>query len=135
MSPIAFLDQRNQSQPFFIYLAYYTVHTPIQGCDQYNDYFEKKAKSLKGVATPIVEHDGLTHSRQDNAKLAAMTKSLDASVGRLLDALESRRLDENTVIVFTSDNGGLTTKHPVLLPSCHYGPGRDGATKEEFAYR
>ena len=107
---IAFLDQRNQSQPFFIYLAYYTVHTPIQGCDQYDDYFEKKAKTLKGDAAPIVEHDGLTHSRQDNAKLAAMTKSLDASVGRLLDALESHGLDEKTVIVFTSDNGGLTTK-------------------------
>ena len=41
-----------------------------------------------------------------------MTKSLDASVGRLLDALESRGLDENTAIVFTSDNGGLTTVPP-----------------------
>ena len=71
---------------------------------------QEKAKSLKGDTAPIVEHDGLTHSRQDNAKLAAMTKSLDASVGRLLDALDSRGLDENTVIVFTSDNGGLTTK-------------------------
>lgn len=107
---IAFLDQRDESQPFFIYLAYYTVHTPIQGYDQYDDYFEAKARSLTGNTTPIVEHDGLTHPRQDNAKLAAMTKSLDLSVGRLLKALESRGLDENTVVVFTSDNGGLTTK-------------------------
>ena len=45
---IAFLDQRNQSQPFFIYLAYYTVHTPIQGCDQYDDYF--RVRNPKGDA-------------------------------------------------------------------------------------
>jgi len=107
---IDFLDQRDASQPFFLYLAYYTVHTPIQGCDQYDGYFEAKAQALEGPANPIAEHDGLTHSRQDNAKLASMTKSLDANVGRLLAALESRGLDENTVVVFTSDNGGLTTK-------------------------
>lgn len=107
---IAFLDQRDASQPFFLYLAYYTVHTPIQGCDLYDNHFERKAQALNGDPTPIPEHDGLTQSRQDNAKLAAMTKSLDANVGRLLEALESRGLNENTVVIFTSDNGGLTTR-------------------------
>jgi arylsulfatase A-like enzyme len=106
---IEFLDQRDTEDPFLLYFAFYTVHTPVQGNDQYDDYFTEKAKKLTGKAEPIKERGGLTRTRQDNPQYAAMTKSLDDSVGRVLDALEARELDENTVIIFTSDNGGLST--------------------------
>ncbi len=106
---IDFLGYRDASKPFLAYLAFYTVHTPIQGCDTYDDYFTEKAARLKGEATPIVERVGLTRSRQDNPKYAAMAKSMDDNIGRVLDALKSNGLDDNTVIIFTSDNGGLST--------------------------
>lgn len=110
---IEFLDQRDTEDPFLLYFSFYTVHTPVQGNDQYDDYFTEKAKTLKGGNKPIRERDGLTRSRQDNPQYAAMAKSLDDSVGRVLDALDARGLDDNTVIIFTSDNGGLSTKNTV----------------------
>lgn len=106
---VEFIDQRDPNDPFLLYFSFYTVHTPVQGNDQYDDYFTEKAKSLTGSTEPIRERDGLTRPRQDNPQYAAMAKSLDDNVGRVLDALEARDLDENTVIIFTSDNGGLST--------------------------
>ena len=117
---IDFLDSRDPAAPFLLYYAFYTVHTPIQGCDEYDAYFARKAEGLTGGNAPIVEREGKTRSRQDAPKYAAMAKSLDDNVGRLLDGLEARGLDDSTVVIFTSDNGGLSTKAEVgptsLLP-------------------
>ncbi|RPF77273.1 MAG: arylsulfatase [Verrucomicrobia bacterium TMED71] len=107
---IEFLDYRDASKPFLLYLSFYTVHTPIQGADKYDAYFTEKAKTLTGSADPIVERDGKTRSRQNDPKYAAMAKSMDENIGRILDALHAKGLDDNTVIIFTSDNGGLATK-------------------------
>ena len=103
---IEFLDYRDASKPFLLYLSFYTVHTPIQGADKYDAYFTEKAKTLTGYANPIVERDGKTRSRQNDPKYAAMAKSMDENIGRILDALHAKGLDNNTVIIFTSDNGG-----------------------------
>ncbi|MDA7640635.1 sulfatase [Opitutaceae bacterium] len=107
---IEFLDYRDASKPFLLYLSFYTVHTPIQGADKYDAYFTEKAKTLTGSSDPIVERDGKTRSRQNDPKYAAMAKSMDENIGRILDALHAKGLDDNTVIIFTSDNGGLATK-------------------------
>lgn len=107
---IEFLEYRDASKPFLLYLSFYTVHTPIQGADKYDAYFTEKAKTLTGSADPIVERDGKTRSRQNDPKYAAMAKSMDENIGRILDALHAKGLDDNTVIIFTSDNGGLATK-------------------------
>jgi arylsulfatase A-like enzyme len=98
-------------QPFFLYLAYYTVHTPIQGCDRYDAYYQEKMLQLpdQGEMVTREEHDALTRLNQSNAKYAAMVRSLDANVGRLLEKLEGKGMAGNTIIVFTSDNGGLST--------------------------
>ncbi len=89
------IDQ-NKSQPFFLYFAYHTPHTPIQGRDDLVEYF-------KGKVNP--------RSRHKNPTYAAMVKSLDQSVGRILDRLERHDLARNTIVVFTSDNGGLTQRY------------------------
>lgn len=107
---IEFLEYRDASKPFLLFLSFYTVHTPIQGADKYDAYFTEKAKTLTGAADPIVERDGKTRSRQNDPKYAAMAKSMDENIGRILDALHAKGLDDNTVIIFTSDNGGLATK-------------------------
>jgi arylsulfatase A len=84
------------TKPFFLYFAYHTPHTPIQGHDSLVRYFNDK-----------VQPDSI----HNNPVYAAMVKSLDQSVGRILEKLEQHGLDDNTMIIFTSDNGGLTQRY------------------------
>lgn len=89
---IAVLDQLTlEPRPFFLCLWHYAVHTPIAGKPELVDEYE-------GRVDP--------RGAQDNATMAAMIRSLDDSVGRLLGELERRGLAERTLVVFTSDNGG-----------------------------
>ncbi len=108
---IDFLESRDNEKPFLMFMAYYTVHTPIQGWDQFDGYFQAKKKNLPHGGEPQArkEHDGLTRLNQSDHKYAAMVKALDNSVGRIIDALKKMALDDKTIIIFTSDNGGLST--------------------------
>lgn len=81
-----------QTGPFLMYFAYYNVHTPIQATDEDIARFE-----------PLIK-DGMRHH---NATYAGMVASVDRSVGRMRAKLEELGLAENTVIIFTADNGGL----------------------------
>ena len=101
----------SKDKPFLLYLSFYTVHTPIEGCKIYDDIYKEKQDHLpdSGVILSVVEHDGLTRTNQSNAKYAAMLRSLDDNVGRLIDALKAAGTWENTILIFTSDNGGLST--------------------------
>ncbi len=75
--------------PFFLHLAHYAVHTPIQAIPAI-------ARKYGADGTPPIK-----------AKYAAMVESVDRAVGAVLDELERLDLDDDTLIVFTSDNGGL----------------------------
>ncbi len=81
-----------KDEPFFIYMPYYTVHTPIQGKQEYTDYYAAKIK------------EGMRHT---NPTYAAMVQSLDESIGRITQYLEENGLMDNTLIILTGDNGGL----------------------------
>jgi arylsulfatase A-like enzyme len=83
---------RAEGRPFFLYVPHYAVHTPIEAKPAEVEYFERKLRP------------GLRHQ---NAIYAAMVKSLDDSVGRILDHLRLRGLEKNTVVIFSSDNGGF----------------------------
>ncbi len=92
--------ESNQHHPFFLYLTHYAVHTPIQAR---SDLAEKYRVKPAG-----------TH--QDNADYAAMVESMDESIGRVLACLDELDLTEDTVVVFSSDNGGYmgaTSNHPL----------------------
>jgi arylsulfatase A-like enzyme len=82
----------HQDQPFFLYLAHYTVHTPLQAKESLVAKYRAKAQP---------------DAPQKNALYAAMIESLDESTGRILQTLDELKLRENTIVVFTSDNGGL----------------------------
>jgi arylsulfatase A-like enzyme len=84
-----------KDQPFFLYLPHFAVHTPIQGRADLVAKYQQKLRP------------GLRHT---NVTYAAMVESLDAAVGRVLDTLDELRLAERTIVVFTSDNGGLITR-------------------------
>ena len=109
---VNFIENRDTDRPFLLYLAFYTVHTPIQGCNEFDDEYRLRADKLpKGVANrKIKEHRAKTRMTQSNPKYAAMVRSMDKNVGRVLSALEEQGLDDNTLVIFTSDNGGLSTQ-------------------------
>lgn len=105
-----FIDA-NHERPFFLYLPHYSVHTPLNGK---NDLVKKYEAAPKPP--------GL----QRNAIYAAMIESVDDSVGRIMKKLESLHLAENTMVIFTSDNGGLATAEAPNTPSTNNAPLREG---------
>lgn len=96
--------------PFFLFLSFYTVHTPIEANRQYVPKFREKLELLGDTAIRQVrEHDGLTVIDQLNPDYASMVYAMDQNVGRLLNKLDQLGLSDHTLIIFTSDNGGLST--------------------------
>jgi len=109
-------------KPFFLNLWYYTVHTPIEPREDKLEKYTAKAKSLgldKSKPPAIPDHQSLTKSRQDNPAYAAMVESLDENVGRLMAELDRLGLKDNTLVVFSSDNGGLSTGSGTNYPACN----------------
>ncbi len=92
-----FID-KSKDDPFFLYFAYNVPHTPIQGRADLVDYFNGK-----------VNQDAV----HNNPTYAAMVASLDQSAGRVLDRLRENVLSDKTVVIFTSDNGGLTQRYGI----------------------
>ena len=99
------------AKPFFIYLAHYQVHEPLEAKPADVKYFENKLKNMPKMAGPDYENDytGKVKLKQDVPVYAAMIKSVDDSVTRIRQTLVELGYDTNTVIVFSSDNGGLST--------------------------
>ena len=110
---LQFLDQTTTDQPqqpFLLYLSYYNVHTPITPYRKRVEEFRTKAQQqFDGPTTFEREHQGRTRTRQDNAAYASMIAAVDESVGAVLARLEQLGLNDNTVVFFFSDNGGLST--------------------------
>ena len=85
-------------QPFFLYYAPYAVHTPIQPVEALQNKYKAKAPW---------NPDWPAGWQQDNADYATMVENLDRNIGMLIGTLEDKGLLDNTLIAFTSDNGGL----------------------------
>jgi arylsulfatase A-like enzyme len=83
-------NQKDKDQPFFVYLSYYAVHAPFQAKEEWIEYFRNKEVT----------------DEQNNPVYAAMIKTLDINIGRLVNVLDSIKLTENTILLFYSDNGG-----------------------------
>lgn len=101
--------RRNKEKPFFLYLSYYSVHTklvaPKSTVDKYKAKFN--AKYGKGSADRIFDKNPRHEvDHLDNPYLAAMIEHIDNGIGMIMKTLAESGLDKNTIIVFTSDNGG-----------------------------
>ncbi|WP_227021445.1 sulfatase [Oceaniferula marina] len=94
----------HKDKPFYLNLCYYAVHTPIEASKVKQRYFENK---LTGKST------------HRNASYAGLVSHLDDSVGRILQAVKDLGIEQNTIVVFFSDNGGL-------MQATHNGPLRQG---------
>jgi arylsulfatase A-like enzyme len=99
--------QQHRGEPFFLYLAYHAVHTPLEAP---TDLVEKYRAKIR----PEMKHQNPTY--------AAMVENLDTNVGRVLDAIKEQGIEDETLVVFTSDNGGylrdssgtsVTSNHPL----------------------
>jgi arylsulfatase A-like enzyme len=98
-------------QPFFLYLSHYGVHTPFEAQPELVAKYEEKLKTME---YDLPEYDstrtGDSKLRQDFPVYAAMIESVDNSMQALQEALTELGIEENTIIIFTSDNGGLSTR-------------------------
>ncbi len=104
--------KKNKDHPFFVYLSHYAVHVPLQAKKPYIKRYEHKLSLLSKPSWPpyIKEGVGETKMIQDNPTYAGMIQSVDDSVNRIMQTLKQLGLEENTIIIFTSDNGGLSTR-------------------------
>ena len=109
---IGFIED-NKKKPFLLYISHYAVHTPIQAPAKLVAKYKAKREKLYGNSkTPFkAGRYGVRYrTRQDQVAYAAMMENLDMNIGRVLKRLDELKLTENTIVVFTSDNGG----HPVI---------------------
>jgi len=102
--------KRNHDSPFFVMLSHYAVHTPIEAKPEIDARYNTKLMEMDSLIPTefIREGSGVTNIRQNHTTYAAMIESVDESVGRIRKTLKEFSLVENTIIVFTSDNGGLS---------------------------
>ncbi|MCB0188200.1 MAG: sulfatase-like hydrolase/transferase, partial [Caldilineaceae bacterium] len=126
---IRLLTSRDPSRPFFLNFWHYAVHTPIQAPAEIVEKYVAKAAALgidqstaleEGEAFPTEHkaHQRVTRRRfQSDPVYAAMVENLDWNIGRLLAAVDAAGIGDNTIIIFTSDNGGLATAEG--SPTCN----------------
>ncbi len=86
----------NKDRPFFIHLSHFAVHIPLEARDALIEKYRAKPKPEGGINNPVY---------------AAMVEHVDRSVGRVLDELDRQGLTDNTLVIFTSDNGGLRRRY------------------------
>jgi arylsulfatase A-like enzyme len=131
-----FIKTQNQ-KPFFAFLSFYAVHGPIQTHqDKWTKYREKAGE--KGIAEQgfTMEKNLPIRLHQDNPVYAGLIESTDEAVGIVLDALDQMDLDENTIVVFTSDNGGVASGDNYSTSNMPYRGGKgyqwEGGIREPY---
>jgi arylsulfatase A len=149
--------ERNKDRPFFVHLEHFSVHDPIQGRKDLVEKYEKKLATMSPPEGPdyilepnpdgpaisgekleaLKENDNNTlhqnervwwvKQKQDNVEFAAMVEATDESLARIRDTLKALGLEENTIIIFTSDNGGMAASnqyrginHPRDMLNAHF---------------
>jgi arylsulfatase A-like enzyme len=131
---ISLIDNRDPGRPFFLNLWHYAVHVPIQapaallgkyqdkaralGLDQKRAFVEGEYAPCQHLRTQRIERRVV----QSDPAYAAMIENLDRNIGRVLGAVERAGLTDNTLVVFTSDNGGLATESSATAggpPTCN----------------
>jgi arylsulfatase A-like enzyme len=106
--------EANKDQPFLAYLSFYSVHTPLQGRADLVEKYRARAAKIEGEEFAGEEQifgdkERQVRILQKHAVYAAMVEAMDEAVGTVLDQLDASGVTDNTIVVFTSDNGGLST--------------------------
>ncbi len=116
---LAFMEERRNG-PFFVYLPHHAVHNPLQGLPDLVEKYERKAAGGQAQGKPVY---------------AAMVEGVDRSVGRILDKLREWRIEDRTVVILTSDNGGLINNTRNLGLRAGKGSAYEGGVRAPFIVR
>ncbi len=123
------LIKNNDGTPFFLYFSHYAVHIPLEAPADLIEKYKRKRKELgldnleelvKGEKFPFhgkADQRVIRRLVQGDPVYAALIENLDTNIGRLLDEIKKQGLEDDTIIVFTSDNGGLSTTQS--SPTCN----------------
>lgn len=110
---LAVIDGKDE-RPFLLVLAHYAVHTPIEAPEELTTKYKTKAKgmglSMEKDADIVIDGTGQTKTQQNHPVYAAMIESVDTNVGRIMARLEETGHRANTVVIITSDHGGLSSR-------------------------
>lgn len=101
--------EANRDRPFFAFFSFYSVHTPLQSRPDLEKKYQEKRRRLGLEARWGREDSREVRLVQEHAVYAGMVEAMDLAVGKVLAKLDELGLAENTLVIFTSDNGGLST--------------------------
>lgn len=122
---IGFMENAaKKDQPFFLFMPHYWIHKPLEADAELLAYFEKKFEGRKWIGK----------KPEEVPMLAAMTKMLDDQVGRLLQALDDLGVADDTIVVFTSDNGSFNEN---MVGPCRATKGQvyDGGMRVPYIFK
>ena len=101
--------EENRDEPFFVYLPFYSVHTPLIARPDLVRKYEEKRSHLDQHDIFGEEPPRKIRLTQDHAVYAGMVEAMDQAVGKVISKLDELELADNTLVIMTSDNGGLST--------------------------
>lgn len=129
--------RQNKETPFFAFLSFYAVHGPIQTTEDKWKKHRNKA-DLQGFKESgfVMERKLPIRQTQDNTIYAGLVESMDDAVGLVLKALDVTGLDKNTIVIFTSDNGGVSSGDAFSTSNLPFRGGKgyqwEGGIKEPY---
>jgi arylsulfatase A-like enzyme len=129
--------KQNKNKPFFAFLSFYAVHGPIQtNQNKWKKYREKAVKNQLAENGFTMEEKLPIRTTQDNPIYAGLVESMDDAVGYVLKALKENNLDKNTIVIFTSDNGGVSSGDSFSTSNLPYKGGKgyqwEGGIREPY---
>jgi len=133
-----FMEQ-HKDKPFLVYLSFYSVHTPLISREDLKQKYQAKKQRLGLEADWGQEGARKVRLVQEHAVYAGMVEAMDLAVGKVLDKLDQLKLADDTVVIFMSDNGGLSTSegHPTSNLPLRAGKGwmYEGGIREPMIVR
>lgn len=112
-----------KDKPFFAYLSFYAVHGPLEAEPLKKAKYENKLKQMGTISQPTMKQiNHITEKLvQDNPTYAAMLETVDENVGKLMNTLVELGIEDQTIVVLTSDNGGVSTGGRIKgIPTSNY---------------
>ena len=105
-----YITNADKSKPFMAMFSFYAVHQPLEAKENDIKQNKEEIKNFNFGNQPefISEGTGRTKMRQDHARYAAMVETMDENVGKLLQLLKDLNIEDNTIIIVSSDHGGLS---------------------------
>ncbi len=124
-------------KPFFAYLSFYSVHAPIQTTQGLWQKYRDKAAAMDEPAERfLIDRTLPVRQVQDCPIYAGMVESMDSAIGIVLDTLDQHNLADNTIVIFTSDNGGVSSGDAFATSNLPFrgGKGRqwEGGVREPY---